>query len=209
MDLSVTYWDTETDRVKVRYWDSRFLGQTAHSDLLSQQYLSKFQRMDLQSIASFRQSKELRWREGAPKNNWHLKLLPSYTPCLIQNRNRKCRKRSKRITQKKLQASAWFTSIADYISITNSTKLQFSFCSTRWIENKPLADRPLEIWPHMVKVVNYWASLPESKNLKCNSFEVVKKAVDDLSTPLKSSFFSYYASLFQLFHVKYQKMLIP
>ena len=36
MDLNVTYWDTETDKVKVLYWDSRFLGHTACSNILSQ-----------------------------------------------------------------------------------------------------------------------------------------------------------------------------
>ena len=46
-------------------------------------------------------------------------------------------------------------------------------------------------------------ALSESKQLKCNSFEVVKKGVHDISTLLKPSFFSYYASLFQPFLVKY------
>ena len=33
----------------------------------------------------------------------------------------------------------------DYISITKSTKFPLAFCSTRRVEEKPVADRPLEI----------------------------------------------------------------
>ena len=90
----------------------------------------------------------------------------------------------------------------DYISITNSTKFPLSFCSSRQTEDKPVGYRLLETWPHIVKVVNYWASLLKLNLPQCNSF--------DLSTLLKLSFFSYYGSQFQLFLTKYQdeKLLI-
>ena len=34
MDIVVRFWDTECQRVKTRYWDSRFMGHSAHQDLL-------------------------------------------------------------------------------------------------------------------------------------------------------------------------------
>ena len=55
----------------------------------------------------------------------------------------------------------------DYISVTKSTKFPLAFCSTRWLDDKPLADRLLEIWPNIVKTVKYWTSLPKSKQTKC------------------------------------------
>ena len=100
---------------------------------------------------------------------------------------------------------------ADYIIITKSNKFPLAFCSTRWIEDRPVADRLLEIWPEIVKVVNYWNSLPKSKQPTCKTFITLVNAVNDLLTPLKVSFFSYFASLLHPFLVKYQseKPLIP
>ena len=34
MDLNVRFWDPVANLVKVRYWDSKFLGHTANTDLL-------------------------------------------------------------------------------------------------------------------------------------------------------------------------------
>ena len=87
----------------------------------------------------------------------------------------------------------------DYISITKSTKFRLAFCSTRWVEEKPVADKLLEIWPNIVKTVKYWTSLPKSKQPKCKSFDIVSKAVNDVLTQLKLSFSSYMASLFDSF----------
>ena len=100
---------------------------------------------------------------------------------------------------------------ADYITITKSNKFPLAFCSTRWIEDRHVADRLLEIWPEIVKVVNYWNSLPKSKQPKCKTFITLVNAVNDLLTPLKLSFFSYFASMLHPFLVKYQseKPLIP
>ena len=83
----------------------------------------------------------------------------------------------------------------EHITSVLQIVLNFHFSSIAQDGLKTNLDRLLEIWSHMVKVVNYWTSLPKSKQPKCNSFKVVKKAVDDLSTPLKLSFFSYYTSL--------------
>ena len=98
---------------------------------------------------------------------------------------------------------------AYYITITKSNKFPLAFCSTRWIEDRPVADRLLEIWPEIVKVVNYWNSLPKSKQLKCKTFITVVNAVNDLLTPLKLSFFSYFESLLHPFLVKYQSEKPP
>ena len=57
---------------------------------------------------------------------------------------------------------------ADYITITKSNIFPLAFCSTRWIEDRPVADRLLEMRPEIV--VNYWNSLPKSKQPKCKTF---------------------------------------
>ena len=37
----------------------------------------------------------------------------------------------------------------DYQSVTGSSKVPLGFCATRWIEDKPVADRFIELWPNL------------------------------------------------------------
>ena len=86
---------------------------------------------------------------------------------------------------------------ADCISVSGSNIIPLFFCATRWVEDKKVAERLLEIWSHFSKVVAFWLKLPRSKQPKCKSFESVKEAVQDELTTVKLSFFSYLASIFQ------------
>ena len=72
------------------------------------------------------------------------------------------------------------------------------------MEDKNVADRLLEIRPNMVKIVSFWVGLPKAKRPSSKSYEDVKKAVDDSLTMVKLSCFSFFASLFQPFLLKYQ-----
>ena len=58
---------------------------------------------------------------------------------------------------------------SEYTSITGSTVFPFSFCTTRWVEDKNVAERLISIWSSIVKIVNHWESLPKSKRPSCNS----------------------------------------
>ena len=62
------------------------------------------------------------------------------------------------------------------LSSTESTKFPLVFCSYPWVEDKPVADRLIEIWPNIVKTCKYWTSLRKSKQPKCKSFQLVTKA---------------------------------
>ena len=91
----------------------------------------------------------------------------------------------------------------DYVSVTQSSEYPLFFCATRWEEDKKVSDRLLRIWPN-IKIINFWKSLPKRKQLSSKSFENVKIGVEDVLTPAKLSFFSYFASLFEPFLLKYQ-----
>ena len=82
-------------------------------------------------------------------------------------------------------------------------RLPAIFCATKWIEDKRVSDWLLCIWPN-IKIINFWKSLPKRKQPSSKSFKNVKIAVEDVLTPAKLSFFSYVASLFELFLLKYQ-----
>ena len=72
------------------------------------------------------------------------------------------------------------------------------------MEDKKVAERLLEIWPHISRVVAFWLKLPKLGQPKCKSFEPVKEVVEDELTTVKLIFFSYLASIFQPFLEKYQ-----
>ena len=78
------------------------------------------------------------------------------------------------------------------------------FCATRWVENKRVALRLIEIWPHVVKMVNFWKSLAKSKQPQGKSWENVSVAVDDEFMVAKLKFFSYICSLVEPYLTKYQ-----
>ena len=81
----------------------------------------------------------------------------------------------------------------------------------RWVEDKPVAERLVDLWPNVAKIVRYWESLPKSKRPSSKSYSNVLSAVTDNLTPAKLHFFSYVAGIFQPFLTKYQsdKLMIP
>ena len=74
----------------------------------------------------------------------------------------------------------------------------------RSVEDRAVADRRVEIWKHIVAVVNHWEKLPKSRRPGPKSYEHLKSAVEDLLTPAKLQFFSFFVSLFEPFLVMYQ-----
>ena len=90
----------------------------------------------------------------------------------------------------------------DYISINQglSPKYPLSFCATRWIEDKPVADRLIELWPCM----DFWMKLPKSKQPSNKSYEVLTTSIKDKLMIAKLGFFSYLADMFKPFLTAYQ-----
>ena len=90
----------------------------------------------------------------------------------------------------------------DYISINQglSPKYPLSFCATRWIEDKLVADRLIELWPCM----DFWMKLPKSKQPSNKSYEVLTTSIKDKLMIAKLGFFSYLADMFKPFLTAYQ-----
>ena len=47
------------------------------------------------------------------------------------------------------------------------------------LKSKGVAERAKSLREHVVKIVNFWKKLPKSKQPKCDSYNIVKDAVDD------------------------------
>ncbi|XP_074658438.1 uncharacterized protein LOC141911339 isoform X1 [Tubulanus polymorphus] len=55
-----------------------------------------------------------------------------------------------------------------FAEVTGSQKFPYKFCSTRWLDNLPAAERAIELWPYIIKFVEHVqtlkkANIPTSK----------------------------------------------
>ena len=62
----------------------------------------------------------------------------------------------------------------DYESVSGSTKHLLYYCAARWVENKPVAERMIVVWPNLIKLINFWTSLPKSKQRTCKAMEMMQ-----------------------------------
>lgn len=74
---------------------------------------------------------------------------------------------------------------SDYTAITQSDVFPMQFCSTRWIEDVPVAKRAVEIWENICKYVCTISAGPKAKIPKSSSCTFVAKAVNDKLTLCK------------------------
>ena len=78
----------------------------------------------------------------------------------------------------------------DYESVSRSAKYPLYYCATRWVEHKLVAECMIEVWPNLIKFINFWTSLPKLKQHTCKSYENVCDAMQDPFINLKLTFFS-------------------
>ena len=75
----------------------------------------------------------------------------------------------------------------------------------RWIEDQPVADGALEVWPSVVSTVKHWLSLSKSKRPKNNkSYDTLVEHHQDLLIPVKVHFFSFIAGILKPYFVIFQ-----
>ena len=56
------------------------------------------------------------------------------------------------------------------------------FCAIRWAEDKEVAAPLIEMWPYIVKLVDFYVSLPASRRPNSNSYTNIKAATKDVLT---------------------------
>ena len=91
-----------------------------------------------------------------------------------------------------------------YIRV-GSSAFPLKFCSTRWIEDLPVAERALIVWPSLVSTVKYWMSLcPSKRPQKNKSFDTLVEHYLDVFVPAKFQFFSFIAGILKPYLVVFQ-----
>ena len=98
----------------------------------------------------------------------------------------------------------------DFQVVTKSDLCSLYFCATRWVENKCVADRMVEVWPIIKKVMEFWKSLPKYKQPTCKSYSKISDAVIDLFTEAEITF-SFICFIVEPYLKKYQceKPIVP
>jgi hypothetical protein len=96
---------------------------------------------------------------------------------------------------------------ADYISITGSCKFPKSFCKIRWVENKQVCERAVEVLPHLRKYCSEVKPKPT-----VDSFSLVSEAIlKDQYLEAKINLFGSLATQFEPFLRRFQhdKPMMP
>ncbi|XP_066910897.1 uncharacterized protein [Clytia hemisphaerica] len=223
MDLIVRYWDEKTQQVKVRYWDCSYLGHSTHADLL-EHFSKTTESLDpskMVQVSMDGPNVNLKFLKTLISSREEIKLpsLVDIGTCPLHTVNNSFQVGAKNAEWdlKKTLKGIWqifHDSPArreDYEKETGSTVYPKAFCSTRWTENKPTAERAISIWPYIEQIVTYWEKKPPNKRPKSKSYANVKTAVNDPLTVVKLKFFAYVAGILEPFLKMYQtdKPMIP
>ena len=85
----------------------------------------------------------------------------------------------------------------DFIKLTGTETFPLPFCGHRWLENKQVAERALEIWPHITTYIRETLKKPKSQVPTSSTFKTVNSAVQDPLPRVKLAFFTSTAGLMQ------------
>ena len=92
----------------------------------------------------------------------------------------------------------------DYQKLTGSKVFPLPFSGTRWIEDKKVADRAIQIWPNIIKYINETLKKPKSQVPTSSYFAKIRSAVQDSLIVAKLQFFASTASLMVPYLQKFQ-----
>lgn len=195
MDLYVRFWNVNKEEVSTRYLCSVFLGHSTASDLLKSFF---------EGISELDKKKLLQVSLDGP--NVNLKFLRDLRECLINDGScnlldiGSC---GLHVVHGAFRtghgATGWHLNElfkdmhrlfknsparrADYISITGIQRFPLRFCDVRWCENIRVAERAIEVFPHLKNYIET-TKLPHTV-----SVDRLKEAIKDKLIFAKISFF--------------------
>ena len=215
MDFIVKYF--RKDRVVSRYLTSEFLGHTQADDL-KKKFEEALQDLDMKKMVQVSMDgPNVNWKlydslvEDRNENEDYPALIDvgSCSLHVIHGAFRAGTQKTKWGIDTMLKAlnNLFHDSPAkreDYQQITGSTVFPLPFCGHRWVEDKKVADRALEIWPNIVKYINETLKKPRSQIPSSSSFSTLRSAVQDGLTVAKLQIFASTASILMPYLQKFQ-----
>ncbi|GBN47272.1 hypothetical protein AVEN_47705-1 [Araneus ventricosus] len=208
MDINIRFWDRCENRVKTWYLTSAFLGWTRASDLL-EAFTEATKPLDLKRLVQLSM-------DGPNVNKKLFKDLQAQIKELTQ---KSCGlhainvafKAGAVVTQWKIlefQRALYYlfnkspARRARYSFYSGSTLFPKKFGAIRWLENSDVANRVLDMLPHLMSYVD---AVEKNKEAPCsNSYNLIKEAIKDKLLPTKLTFFRSVACEFEGFLREYQ-----
>jgi hypothetical protein len=219
MDIHVRYWSD--NEIHTRYYGSVFLGHATANDMLDN-FLG-YVNLDL--------SKTLQISMDGPNVNWSFfeKLqnelfkdtdssLINIGSCGLHVVHGAFKHACKSVDwdiESVLTSAYWLFKDTparreDYTKATGSSEFAMKFCSVRWLENIPTAERIVKMWDHLKVYLNK-VKKNEYPNPKTKSFDNLVKATEDPLFLCKINFYISMAKVVKPFLEKYQtdKPMLP
>lgn len=208
MDITVKFWNNNTNQVSSRYFGSSFMGH-ASADCVLQSFKEAVKEIPLEKM--------LQVGMDGPAVNWKfIDLLETdLTETKLLNLGSCGLHTIHGAFQTGHKASGWNVNgylramhvifrdsparRADYIHWTESSRFPYKFCQIRWVENVKVAERALEVLPNVRKFVDNSKKLPNS----ITSTTIQALCADKLAGA-KIAFFASVGSEFEIFLKKYQ-----
>ena len=99
----------------------------------------------------------------------------------------------------------------DYTKMTGSEVFPLQFCGHRWLEDKRVAERAVEMWPSLTTYITEILKKPKSQVPTSSSFPIVKSAVLNKLTTAKLEFFMSIAAAMRPYLQTFQSdgLLLP
>ena len=225
MDLHVRFWDPSKNQVETSYLTSEFLGKASAQDVFEkyEQAISSLDKNKILQISSDGPNVNLAFLKivDSSRKDDELDPLIDIGTCGLHTLHRSFQ-HGENATDwkiKKLLSSNYKifdespSRRADYEKLTGAcspSDYPLKFCSHRWIENASVAKRAQSIWSKTVEVINFWKTLPKSKQPgrgkvgQITSYDFLTKHCNDSLIPLKLQFFEDIATTLNEFLVTFQ-----
>ncbi|XP_063750379.1 uncharacterized protein LOC134871567 isoform X2 [Eleginops maclovinus] len=212
LDVHVRFWDE--GQVQSRYLGSRFMGHSTAQDLLShlKECMDKLNLKDLVSISMDGPSVNWKLFELFQKDQAEqyggLQLICVGSCGLHTLHNAfKCGFTAWLLDKLLRAMHTLFNNVParreDYVTVTKSSVFPLSFCAHRWVENLPVVERALVVWPSLLL---YMEAVKTKKlpNPGTGSYDTVAAAIKDPLILAKFHFYAALARTFTPFLTKYQ-----
>ena len=200
MDFIVRYF--KDGEVKSRYLSSGFLGHTTAKDL-KRAFEERTEKLDLKNLIQVSMDgPKVNWKmldlivEDSNSNETYPNLL-DVGSCSLHVVHGAFRTGMKQtgwgigLLLKSLYSHLHETPArrADYTKMTGNEVFPLQFCGNRWLEDKRVAKRAVEMWPSLTTYITEILKKPKSQVPTSSSFSTVKSAVLNKLTTAKLEFF--------------------
>ncbi|KAK9978890.1 hypothetical protein ABG768_020628 [Culter alburnus] len=197
LDIHVRFWND--DKVRSRYLGSHFIGHSTAQDLLKN-FKECVQQLNLSRLVSVSMDgpnvnlKFFELLQSDLNEMYGGAQLVSVGSCGLHTLHNAFK--AEHILFNNVPARR-----EDYVTVTKSSVFPLSFCGHRWLENLPVVERALEVWPSLQL---YELKRKELPNPGTGSYDTIEAAQKDPLILAKLHFFATIARTFDPFLKRYQ-----